>query len=58
MTERDRLLQSIATITADYRAGELAAPSPQQHPQIGYSARHKDPFSWLQEVAINTDEMR
>ncbi|MGO6723082.1 hypothetical protein ACC717_09515 [Rhizobium ruizarguesonis] len=29
MTERDRLLQSIATITADYRAGELAAPSPQ-----------------------------
>lgn len=29
MTERDRLLQSIATTIADYRAGELAAPSPQ-----------------------------
>ncbi|MGO6748232.1 hypothetical protein ACCS93_38615 [Rhizobium ruizarguesonis] len=29
MTERDRLLKSIATITADYREGELAAPTPE-----------------------------
>lgn len=29
MSERDRLLHSIATITADYRAGEIVAPSPQ-----------------------------
>ncbi|RYH00035.1 MAG: hypothetical protein EON58_01700 [Alphaproteobacteria bacterium] len=28
MTERDRLLRSIAAITADYREGELAPPTP------------------------------
>ncbi|MCV3243030.1 hypothetical protein [Mesorhizobium sp. ZC-5] len=28
MSERDRLLQSLATITADYRSGELLAPTP------------------------------
>lgn len=29
MTERDKLLESVASTVADYRAGEIAAPTPQ-----------------------------